>query len=76
MEAEGVGEDLLAEGALVVLVFLPHFFLVSFEVLIFDAVLVNFGFDVDLATGLTKTPSVVDVGLVGLGEDSCLACVV
>lgn len=50
-----------------VLVFLPHFFLVSFEVLIFDLILVEFGLDMDLATGLTETSSVVDVGLVGLG---------
>lgn len=76
MESEGVGEDLLAEGALMVLVFLSHFLLVSLEVLIFDAILVEFGFDVDLATGLTKTSSVVDIGLVSLSEDSCLACVV
>lgn len=76
VEAEGVGEDLLAEGALIVHVFASNFLLVSLQVLVLDLVLVLLGLNVDLSSCISQSSRVFDVGFVGLGDHPSLSYVV
>jgi hypothetical protein len=49
--SEGIGENLLPEGALILEMFSFDLLLVFLEVFVFDLVLIFFGLDVHLAPG-------------------------